>query len=386
MRKVIRNSTVTLLLIATAVPAYFYAQDSTAADTIKTDLATIKVDRIASGFAHPWGMTMLPNGKILVTEREGNLILVDPSNKGNKQQVSGLPPIWASGQGGLLDIAADPDFASNDTIYFTFSDPSPTGEAGTAIASATFEDGASPQLKNVNVLFSMAKKTNGGRHFGSRIVFANDGTLFITTGDRGDRPRAQDPFDAAGKVIRINKDGSIPTDNPFADGKQALPEIWSIGHRNAQGATLNDETGELWTLSHGARGGDEINIPEAGKNYGWPEVSYGRHYSGGKIGEGTSAPGFEQPIYYWDPSIAPSGFDFYQGDLIPEWKGNLFAGALKDQLLSRLEVKGNEIVHEEQILAGDYGRIRDVRSFPDGALWLLTDDSEGELLRITGAD
>ena len=271
-----------------------------------------------------------------------------------------------------------------ETIYFTFSDPAFFGGAGTAIASAQFEETNSPRLVNVQTLFSMEDTTRSAYHFGSRIVLAKDGTLFLTTGDRGEQPRAQDPFDAAGKVLRINKDGSIPQDNPFADGQKGLPQIWSLGHRNPQGATLNDDTGEIWTLSHGARGGDEINIPKAGKNYGWPIISYGKHYSGKKIGKGTSAEGLEQPIYYWDPSIAPSGFDFYQGNLIPQWKGNLFAGALKDQLVSRLEVKDGEIIHEEQILGGEFGRIRDVRSFPDGALWLLTDDSEGKLLRVTG--
>jgi len=383
MRKVIRVSLAVMLIASANFTARFASEATAQTTTHQTEKTTIRVERVATGLEHPWGMTMLPDGKILVTERAGRLLLIDPARNGQKTEVSGLPPIWVSGQGGLLDVAADPNFAENRKIFFTFSDPGPGRGAGTAIASAIFEAAPSPRLTNVNILFSMENKTGGGRHFGSRIVFAPDATVFITTGDRGDRPRAQDPFDAAGKIIRINKDGSIPADNPFADGRQALPQIWSIGHRNPQGATLNDETGELWTLSHGARGGDEINIPEKGKNYGWPNVSYGVHYSGGKIGEGTSAPGYEQPIYYWDPSIAPSGFDFYQGDLIPAWKGNLFAGALKDQLLSRLEVEGNRIVHEEQILEGDYGRIRDVRSFPDGALWLLTDESDGELLRIT---
>ena len=350
--------------------------------TFKTEKANIRVETIMGGLEHPWGMTMLPDATLLVTERSGNIKLIDSDTK-TATAVSGVPKVWAQGQGGLLDIATDPDFAKNNTIYFTFSDSASGGKAGTAIASAKLETTPTPKLTNVKILFSMQNKTNGTRHFGSRIVFARDSTIFITTGDRGDRPRAQDPFDAAGKILRINKDGSIPKDNPFANGKNALPQIWSLGHRNPQGATLNDETGELWTLSHGARGGDEINIPQVGKNYGWPIISYGKHYSGGKIGKGTSAPGFEQPIYYWDPSIAPSGFDFYQGNLIPEWKGNLFAGALKDQLLSRLEIRDGKVIHEEQILEGEFGRIRDVRSFPDGALWLLTDDSEGKLLRVT---
>lgn len=371
-----------ITLSMTITSSFAFAQP--ASKTFKTEKTTINVEVIADDLVHPWGMTMLPNGKILVTERSGSLKYINPKN-GKIQNVLGAPRVRANGQGGLLDIAADPDFKNNQTVFITFSDASTPNDTGTAVASASFIETPRPRLNNVKTIYSMQKKTSAGRHFGSRIVFGKDGNLFITTGDRGDRPRAQDPFDAAGKVLRIAKDGSIPADNPFADGEKALPEIWSIGHRNPQGATLNDDTGELWTLSHGARGGDEINIPKAGKNYGWPNVSYGVHYSGGKIGEGTSAPGYEQPIYYWDPSIAPSGFDFYQGDLIPQWKGNLFAGALKDQLLSRLEVDGNNIIHEEQILEGDYGRIRDVRSFPDGALWLLTDDSEGMLLRISAA-
>jgi len=350
--------------------------------TFQTEKASIKVETITNKLEHPWGMAMLPDGNIIVTERGGTLKLVDPKT-GKLKNITGVPKVWAKGQGGLLDIVADKDFAKTKTIYFTFSDPAFLGGAGTAVASARFTASPSPKLTNVKTLFSMDTTSRSGIHFGSRIVIANDNTIFITIGDRGDRPRAQDPFDAAGKTLRINKDGSIPKDNPFADGKAALPQVWSLGHRNPQGATLDEETGQLWTLSHGARGGDEINTPKAGKNYGWPIISFGTHYSGGKIGKGTATPGLEQPIYYWDPSIAPSGLDFYQGTLIPEWKGNLFAGALKDQLLSRMEIRDGKIIHEEQILQGEYGRIRDVRSFADGALWLLTDDEDGKLLRLT---
>ena len=374
------SSLILLTLWMTFASSSAFAQPTS--QMFKTEKTTVKVETITHNLVHPWGMTMLPNGKILVTERGGTLKLVEPKN-GKQKTVLGTPKVWANGQGGLLDITADPDFMKNKTIFLTFSDPSTPKVTGTAVASAIFDENPRPRLSNLKILYSMNKKTDGGRHFGSRIVIANDGTLFITTGDRGNRPRAQDPFDAAGKILRINKDGSIPKDNPFADGKNALPQIWSIGHRNPQGATLNDVTGELWTLSHGARGGDEINTPKAGKNYGWPIISYGKHYSGGKIGIGTAGEGYEQPIYYWDPSIAPSGLDFYSGHLIPQWQGNLFAGALKDRLLSRLEIKNGKVVHEEQILEGEYGRIRDVRSFPDEALWLLTDDSEGKLLRVT---
>ncbi|MGI9351042.1 MAG: PQQ-dependent sugar dehydrogenase, partial [Rhizobiaceae bacterium] len=278
------------------------------------------------------------------------------------------------------------EFVKNNKLYITFSDPDIWGSTGTAIASARLETDPIPRLADVKILFSLADKNGSRFHFGSRIVPDGKGNLFFTIGDRGTPQRSQDPFDGAGSVLRIRTDGSVPPDNPFADGKNGLPQIWSIGHRNPQGATLNDDTGEVWTLAHGAQGGDEINIPKAGKNYGWPVISYGKHYSGKKIGVGTSAPGMEQPIYYWDPSIAPSGFDFYQGNLLPQWTGNLFAGALKFELLVRLEVKDNKIVHEERLFDESYGRIRDVRAFPDGALWFLTDDSDGAIYRITAAE
>ncbi len=377
MRKFLSFSMFTLLMTLTASTSFA----GTELHYFDTEKTKIKVAIITSKLVHPWGMTMLPNGNILVTERAGTLKLIDPKTD-KLFEVLGAPDVWANGQGGLLDIAASPEFSSDNTIFFTFSDPAFLGGTGTAIGSAVFEEKPRPRLTNIKTLYSMKKTTTSGIHFGSRIVFGADGNIFITIGDRGGRPRAQDPFDAAGKVLRITRDGGIPKDNPFADGKKALPQIWSLGHRNPQGATLNKKTGELWTLSHGARGGDEINTPKAGKNYGWPIISYGKHYSGGKIGKGTSAKGYEQPVYYWDPSIAPSGLDFYKGDLIPEWKNNLFAGALKDQLLSRLEIEDGKVVHEEQILEGEFGRIRDVRNFSDGALWLLTED--GMLLRVSG--
>ena len=232
----------------------------------------------------------------------------------------------------------------------------------------------------------MEKKNSSGRHFGSRIVPDGKGNLFFTIGDRGKQLRAQDPLDAAGNVMRIRTDGSIPEDNPFIETTATLPQIWSMGHRNPQGATLHPVTGKLWTQSHGARGGDEVNIPEAGKNYGWPIISYGRNYIGTQIGEGTEAPGYEQPIYYWDPSIAPSGMDFYEGDAVPAWKGNLFVGALKFETLVRLETDGEKITGEERLFEGEFGRIRDVRSFHDGALWFLTDDSDGAIYRVTQAE
>ena len=234
----------------------------------------------------------------------------------------------------------------------------------------------------MKVIFTQSNKTGSEVHFGSRIVLAPDNSLFITVGDRGDRRRAQDPFDHAGSIIRVYRDGSVPLDNPFADGKKGLPEIWSIGHRNPQGATWNPVTNSLWTIAHGARGGDEVNHPEAGKNYGWPVISFGRNYGGSKIGEGTHKPGMEQPVYFWDPSIAPSGFAFYNGDAFPNWKGNLFVGALKYQLLARLELTNGKIKKEERIFTGVFGRIRDVRQGPEGFLYLLTDEFPGALIRV----
>ncbi len=351
----------------------------------QSEKGEIRVEKMVGGLDNPWAMAMLPDGKLLITEKEGSLWLVEPGADGKRWEVAGMPSVRSKGQGGLLDVVLDPDFEVNNTIYFTFSDYNIFFGIGTAIAKATLKLGGTPRIENLDVLFSMDKKTDSGLHFGSRIVPDLNGNLFFTIGDRGDRPRAQDPFDAAGSVIRIRTDGSVPPDNPFADGKDGLPEIWSIGHRNPQGATLNDKTGELWTLAHGARGGDEINIPMAGKNYGWPVISYGRHYSGEKIGIGTSGPGMEQPVYYWDPSIAPSGFDFYQGSAMPAWNGNLFAGALKYQILVRLEVEDNKITHEERLFSGSYGRIRDVRSFPDGGLWFLTNSGDSSVYRISSA-
>ena len=353
--------------------------------TFKTKLATVKVTQMISDLPSPWGMEMLPDGKLLITLRDGEMIIADPENPNTKQTVSGVPKVWARGQGGLLDVAIDPDFTTNQTIYFTFSDASSGRGTGTSLASATLDLSSKPTLRNVKTLFAMKKTTNSSFHFGSRIVLDREGHIYFTIGDRGDDVRAQDPKDAAGSVIRINKDGSVPQTNPFADGKDALPQIWSIGHRNAQGAALHPETGEFWSLSHGAQGGDEINKPEAGKNYGWPTISYGREYSGAKIGVGTQAEGMEQPLYYWDPSIAPSGLDFYTGDAIPEWKGNLFAGALKFRLLSRLEMDGDKIIGEEQLFEDEFGRIREVRAFADGALWFMTDADDGAIYRITSA-
>lgn len=372
-----------LVLFTVAVLLGFVAS-AQSAEVYDSQKARFKVETIASGLDHPWGLARLPDGQLLVTERSGSLRVVLAKTGKLSPPVKGLPKIAVGGQGGLLDVVLDDGFAANQVIYFSYSEFG-SGGAGTAVGTGKLQLGPAPRLSQFKRLFSMPHKSNRGQHFGSRIVIGRDGKLYITIGDRGKRLDAQNPFRHAGSVIRINKDGTIPQDNPFSDGKKGLPELWSIGHRNPQGATLHPATGQLWTVEHGARGGDEINVPQSGKNYGWPVISYGTHYSGAKIGQGTKKKGMEQPVYYWDPSIAPSGLTFYTGDQFAGWKGNLFVGALRDQMLVRLEVQGGKVTKEERLLQGRYGRIRDVRSFDDGGLWLLTDDPNGKILRLTPA-
>jgi len=353
------------------------------AESFSTEAVELRTEIIADGLENPWGLDFLPDNAMLVTERPGRMRIVSVDGTVS-EPIAGLPEIAARGQGGLLDVAVPADFAQSGRIYFTFSEPG-KGGAGTAIASATLvREGTQPRLDDVKVLFSMAKKTGKGQHFGSRIVLHPDGTIFFTTGDRGDGPRAQDMTDSAGAVLRINADGSVPADNPYVSGENgALPQIFSKGHRNPQGFAI-DSTGTLWTVEHGAQGGDEVNNPQAGKNYGWPEISYGINYNGAKIGVGTQAPGFEQPVHYWDPSIAPSGLAVYEGAMFPEWNGDLLAGALKFQLLSRIDRdESGKIVKEERMLEGAFGRIRDVNVAPDGAIWLLTDEGDGQIIRIS---
>ena len=360
------------------------AAEQTKAPPQKTKVA-VKAETFAKGLMNPWGMTFLPDGRLLVTERPGRMRLIGKDGK-LSPPLKGVPAVFASGQGGLLDVALSPDFPSSSSIYFSFSEPR-GGGAGTAVAKGKLAaaDGAAPRLDDVKVIFRQEPASPSGQHFGSRLAFSRDGHLFVTLGERGARDRAQDLANHYGKVVRLLLDGSVPKDNPFVGKAEVRPEIWSYGHRNAQAAAIHPGTGKLWVVEHGARGGDEVNIPQAGKNYGWPVITYGRDYSGAKVGEGTAKAGLEQPIYYWDPSIAPSGMAFYTGDLMPEWKGNLFVGALARQALHRLVLDGDRIVGEERLL-GDLGeRIRDVRSGPDGAIWLLTDSPEGRVLRVVPA-
>jgi aldose sugar dehydrogenase len=341
-------------------------------------LAMANITVYATGLEFPWGLAFLPDGRALVTERPGRLRLVSPDGT-LSPPIAGVPPVVAKGQGGLLDVALDPAFVTNQLVYLSYSEAGPGG-AGTAVARGTL---TSAGLENVQVIWRQVPKVDGGSHFGSRLVFARDGTLFITTGERRNfSDSAQTLTNTLGKVIHINADGTIPPDNPFVGRADALPEIWSYGHRNMQGAALHPETGQLWTIEHGAQGGDELNHPEAGKNYGWPVITWGKDYDGTKIGEGTTKAGMEQPDRYWVPPIAPSGLLYYTGDAFPQWKGSFFVGALAWQGLSRIVI-GPDSTREERFQDGIKHRIRDVIQGPDGAIYLLVDSSDGEVLRLS---
>ncbi len=358
------------------------AQNAAKSPTPQSIQASLKVTAVAEGLQNPWGLAFLPDGRMLVTERVGRLRIVE-KNGTLSEPLSGVPAVLAQGQGGLLDVALSPTFAQDALVYLSFSEPG-EGGAGTAVARGKL---GATGLEDVRVIWRQTPKVNSGNHWGSRLVFRSDGTLFVTTGDRfNQRSRVQDLSSTIGKVIRINADGSIPRDNPFV-GRQGLkPEIWSYGHRNLQGAALHPESGELWTLEHGARGGDELNHPEAGKNYGWPVITYGREYTGLKIGDGTTTKsGMEQPVYYWDPVIAPSGAEFYTGTAFPEWQGDLFVGSLSPGALVRLELNGYRVTSETRYLGNLNERIRHVRQGADGYIYLLTDSPRGRVLRVEPA-
>lgn len=340
----------------------------------------LAVATVAEGLEHPWGLAFLPDGRMLVTERPGRLRVVDQAGPVSPP-LAGVPEVYARGQGGLLDVAIDPDFAVNGYVYLSYAEPGGAG-GGTAVARARL---AGDRLEDLQVIFRQVPKLDSGHHFGSRLVFLRDGTLIVTLGDRNMRDYIADMTSHVGKLVRINRDGSVPADNPFVGQQGYAPELYSLGHRNVQGAALNPATGDIWTVEHGARGGDEVNIPRPGRNYGWPVISYGREYSGFKIGEGTEKPGLEQPVHYWDPSIAPSGMEFYTGDAVPAWRGNVFVGALKGEMLVRLTLDGDRVVGEERLLEDLDERIRDVVQGPDGALYLLTDDDDGRILRVAPA-
>jgi len=341
---------------------------------------------VAEGLDHPWAMAFLPGepaGRMLVTERAGKIRIVSADGKVGAP-LAGMPAVQAVGQGGLLDIVVSTDFAQSRTIYFSFAQPV-SGRARTAVASAQLGDGT---IENVKVIFAQADVVGGGAHFGSRIVIAKDGSLFITTGDRySEKDKSQSLETHLGKVIRINADGSVPKDNPFANNSTAQvtakKEIWSYGHRNMQGAAIHPVSGKLWTHEHGPQGGDEVNVPLAGKNYGWPVIGYGIDYSGLRMHESSVKAGMEQPIHYWVPSIAPSGMAFYMADRFPQWKNSLFIGALAGQHLARLTIDGEKVIAEERLLTHLKERIRDVRQGPDGYLYALTDAANGKILRVS---
>jgi glucose/arabinose dehydrogenase len=342
----------------------------------------VRVETVAKGLERPWALAFLPDGRILVTERPGRLRIVERDGRVSKP-LDNVPRVLARGQGGLLDVALDPRFAENRLVYLSYAEPGESSTAGTAVARGRLAEG---KLEDVQVIYRQQPKVEGGNHFGSRLVFARDGTLFVTQGDRfAYRERAQDLSSGLGKIVRINSDGSVPKDNPFVGRTGARPEIWSYGHRNVQSAALHPETGQLWTVEHGARGGDELNHPEAGKNYGWPVITYGVDYSGAKIGEGTAKPGMEQPVYYWDPVIAPSGMAFYTGDVFQNWKGSILIGSLTPGLLVRLSLKEGQVAREERYLGDLRERIRDVRQGPDGFIYIVTDSPDGRLLRVRPA-
>lgn len=360
-----------LLALALAAPTPVCAQGASGAPQLET---------VAGGLQNPWSLAFLPDGRMLVTERPGRLRLVSTSGTVSAP-LGGVPDVWANGQGGLLDVMLAPDFATSRRLYLSFSEPR-DGGAATSVLSARLAEDAS-RLEIPNVIFRQQPASSGPVHFGSRIVPARDGTLFIGLGERGQKERAQDMTTHYGKVVRINPDGSVPKDNPFLGRRdRVLPEIYSLGHRNIQGAALHPVTGRLWTVEHGAMGGDEINAPQAGKNYGWPTITYGKDYSGAKIGVGTSAPGLEQPLHYWDPSIAPSGMLFYTGDAYPAWKGSLFIGGLAGSLVARLTLDGEKVVREERLFSGLGHRYRDIRQGPDGLIYVLIDGRDGKIMRI----
>ncbi len=367
-------------LLAFATIALASPSSAQESRSFKTEKREAALESVARGLEQPWALAFLPDGRMMVTERPGRIRIIGKDGTVS-QPLSGAPTVAARGQGGLLDLALDPDFAQSRLVFATFAEPRSDG-AGTAVIRMRLND-AGTGFEQQSVIFRQQPSYTGGNHFGSRIVFDRSKALFVVLGDRFDlRDQAQNPANTLGKVIRINRDGSIPTGNPDRSRDGWAAPIWSIGHRNIQGAALHPGTGKLWTAEHGARGGDEINVPEAGKNYGWPVITYGRDYSGAKIGEGTAKAGLEQPVYYWDPSIAPSGMAFLTSDRYPEWKGNVFVGALAGQLVARLTLNGEKVVAEERLFRDLRKRIRDVRQGPDGFLYLVTDGPDGEILRV----
>jgi aldose sugar dehydrogenase len=362
------------LVLALAMPA--------AAQIFPSSGGNVVLETVAKGLDHPWALAFLPDGRLLVTERPGRMRIVAGDGR-MSPALAGVPKVFASGQGGLHDVIVDRGHADNHTIYFCYAEPA-GGGGRTALARARLVDEGMPRLDDVAVIFHQEGSLSSGNHFGCRIVQAPDDNLFLSLGEHfTTRDQAQNLANDLGKIVRIRPDGSVPPDNPFVGRQGARPEIWSFGHRNPQGLALHPVTGKLWEHEHGPRGGDEVNIIEKGRNYGWPVIGYGIDYSGARIHESTHKDGMEQPIWYWVPSIAPSGMTFYSGNLFAGWRGNLFVGALAGQTLVRLELEGETVRREERLLQQLRERIRDVRQGPDNALWLATDSSAGHILRLT---
>jgi glucose/arabinose dehydrogenase len=366
-----------IALLSMALLTSALAQDRPA--VINSEKHSFRVVTLLTALENPWSVAFLPDGRMLVTERAGRLRLVGQDFRLDLKPIAGLPDVVSQGQGGLFDVVLHPEYAQNGWIYWAYNAPG-AGGWGTALARGKLQGS---RMTEVQVLFSMQPKTRSNQHFGGRIVFDKAGMLYLTLGDRGDKDRAQKLDDHAGSVIRLHDDGRVPADNPYAKRTGALPEKWTLGNRNMQGAALHPKTGELWTHEHGPQGGDEVNVMRSGLNYGWPVITYGVNYGfGTRIGEGQTKPGMVQPLHLWAPSIAPSGMAFVSGSKFPQWTGDLLIGALRDQMLVRLVLDGEKVVREERLLKGLVGRIRDVRMGPDGLVYLLTDDAEGALLRL----
>lgn len=357
------------------------------AQTMESSIGTLEATVVAEGLDHPWAAEFLPDGRMLVTERSGTMRIIADGQ--TSEPIAGVPEVEVGGQGGLLDVALALDFEASGRIYLSYSEPAESAGqqrgSGTAVMAATLnlDAAGSGSLSDQSVIFRMNNYTPSNRHFGSRIAIGDDGNLFVTLGERGDAERAQDPTDLAGAIARIGPDGSVPPDNPQPEGW--APELWSIGHRNPQGAAIRPSDGQLFIVEHGARGGDEVNMPRPGANYGWPVISYGIDYSGLPIGEGTEKEGLEQPLHYWDPSISPSGLDFVSGDLFAEWEGDLITGGLSGRTMVRIDLEGDAVVDTEPLFEGQLGRVRDIKMGPDGAIYAVIDDSPGPIYRIAPA-
>jgi glucose/arabinose dehydrogenase len=372
------RSTAIFLFICTFLVGTIAAGEGRSIGNFDSEEGAFKLVVLIEGLDHPWGLAFLADGRMLVTERSGRLRLID-NGRLDPDPIRGLPAVSSYGQGGLLDVIPHPDFERNRLVYLSYA-AAGAGGFGTEVARGRLIE---HRLEDVEVIFRALPKFDGGRHFGSRLVFGNDGLLYISLGDRGHRPNGQDLSTHPGSIIRVRDDGSVPEDNPFVAEPGARPEIFTYGNRNVQGMTIQPGTGRIWAHEHGPQGGDEVNVITSGTNYGWPSITYGRNYGiGTKIGEGTQKTGIAQPALQWTPSIAPSGMTFYHGNRFPKWNGDLFVGSLKFEYIARLELDGERVVHQEKLIEGALGRIRDLRQGPDGFIYILSDEADGVIARL----